>query len=204
MHTADGGYFTASAVVCAVPFSVLRGIRIDPPLRGPQAQAVRSMHVQPITQVYLRPKSEFWREDGYSASLFTDSPAGMVAAVRNGDDPTEVTTMTAWLMGPNAARADTMPEQDAGREVIAAIERIRPAAKGQLELIGLKSWGRDPYALGAWTYFRPGQVRAFAAHMGQRHERIHFCGEHLSRANRGMEGAMETGERAADEILAER
>ncbi|MBN1237359.1 MAG: FAD-dependent oxidoreductase [Gammaproteobacteria bacterium] len=204
VYLANGGTVTASAVVCALPFSVLRGLAIDPPLRGPQAQAVRSLRVQPITQVYMRPKSAFWLEDGYSASLYTDSAAGMVAAVRNGEDPNQVTTMTAWLMGPNAARADAMSEQDAGREVVAAIERIRPAAKGQLELIGLKSWGRDPYALGAWTYFRPGEVRAFAAHMGQRHERIHFCGEHLARSNRGMEGAMETGERAADEILAER
>lgn len=204
VHLADGSRVTASAVVCALPFTVLRGIRIDPPLRGPQAEAVKRLKSQPITQVYLRPKSAFWEQDGFSASLYTDSPAGMVAAVRSGDDPTRVTTMTAWLMGPNAARADAKPDADAGRDVIAAIERLRPAAKGQLEFIGLKSWGRDPYALGAWTYFRPGEIRAFAAHMGRRHERIHFCGEHLGLANRGMEAAMESGERAADEILAER
>ncbi|HLF11063.1 MAG TPA: FAD-dependent oxidoreductase, partial [Gammaproteobacteria bacterium] len=85
---------------------------------------------------------------------------------------------------------------------IGDIERIRPAARGQLELIGLHSWGGDPYAAGAWAYFRPGEVRRFAATMGEPHGRIHFCGEHLATASRGMEGAMESGERAALEVLA--
>jgi hypothetical protein len=31
---------------------------------------------------------------------------------------------------------------------------------------------------------------------------IHFCGEHTAVSNRGMEGAMESGEHAAMEILA--
>jgi len=34
---------------------------------------------------------------------------------------------------------------DAGRAVIGAIEKIRPAAKDQLELLGMHSWGADPY-----------------------------------------------------------
>ena len=31
--------------------------------------------------------------------------------------------------------------------------------------------------------------------------RLHFCGEHTALSNRGMEGAMESGERAALEVL---
>ena len=33
------------------------------------------------------------------------------------------------------------------------------------------------------------------------HGRIHFCGEHTGLADRGMEAAMESGERVAIEIL---
>ena len=32
--------------------------------------------------------------------------------------------------------------------------------------------------------------------------RLHFCGEHTAVSNRGMEGAMESGERAALEVMA--
>jgi monoamine oxidase len=37
--------------------------------------------------------------------------------------------------------------------------------------------------------------------MAAPHGRIHFCGEHTALANRGMEAAMESGERAAIEVL---
>ena len=133
--------------------------------------------------------------------MFTDTRAGMVAAARNRDDPSQVTSLTAWITGDNAAALDRLAPADAGRAVIAAIETLRPAARGQLELIGMHSWGADPYAGGAWVYFRPGEVTRFAAVLGQPHGRLHFCGEHLATVSRGMEGAMESAEEAAAAIL---
>ena len=79
---------------------------------------------------------------------------------------------------------------------------LRAWSRGELELLGLHSWGADPHALGAWAYFRPGDVTRFAGRIGAAHGRLHFCGEHLAVENRGMEGAMESGERAAAEVLA--
>jgi monoamine oxidase len=202
VRTRDGRRYAATHVVCSLPFGVLRGLGIDPPLQDLQAEAVAALPAQPLTQFYLRPKTAFWTQDGYSPSLFTDSGAGMIAAVRGGSDASEITTLTAWVMGREAARLDALDDAAAGRAVIDEIERIRPAARGQLELLGAKSWGNDPYARGAWAYFRPGEIRRFASVMGRAHGRIHFCGEHLALSCRGMEGAMESGERAADEILA--
>ena len=198
---ADGTTLAASHVVAAVPFGALRRIAVDPPLNGAQAQAVRELPSQPITQVYLAPKTPFWEQDGYAPSLFTNSVAGMLAAARHGENPQQVTSLTAWIMGDAAAALDELPPAEIGRRVIADIERIRPAARGRLEVLGACSWGADPYAAGAWAYFRPGQVTAWAAAMGRAHGRLHFCGEHLATASRGMEGAMESGERAALEIL---
>ncbi len=197
----DGTRYRAQHVVCSLPFGVLRDIAIDPPLEGLQAEAVSSLPAQPMTQVYFRHKSNFWEADGYAPSLFTDGVAGMVAAARNGDDPNEVTSFTAWTLGPNAAVLDALGAAGAGKRVIAEIEAVRPAAKDQLEFLGMQSWGTDPCARGGWAYFRPGQITRFAAVMGDPHARIRFCGEHLGRVSRGMEGAMESGERVGAEIL---
>jgi monoamine oxidase len=200
--TADGRRVTAHHVIAALPAGVLRRIAIEPQLPAAQAEAVASLCSQPLTQVYLAPRSRFWENDGYAASLFTDTRAGMLAAARNRDRPTEVTSLTAWITGDTAAELDRLPPADVGRAVIAAIEAVRPAAKGQLEPIGLHSWGADPHAAGAWAYFRPGEVTRFAAVLGQRHGRLHFCGEHLATSTRGMEGAMESAEEAVAAILA--
>ena len=202
VRCADGAVYAAPHVVCSLPFGVLRAIAVDPPFEGRQAEAVRGMESQPVTQVYFAHRSRFWEEDGYRPSMFTDGPAGMFAASRNGDDPSEVTSFTAWAMGRNARRLDGLPEAEAGRLVLDAVEAVRPAARGQLEFVGLKSWGRDPFARGGWAWFRPGEINRFAAEMGRPHGPIRLCGEHLARTARGMEGAMESGERAARDILA--
>jgi monoamine oxidase len=201
VNCANGRRFAARHVVAAVPPAVLRRIAVEPKLPPLQAEAVARLPSQPLTQVYLAPRSRFWEQDGYAASLFTDTRAGMLAAARNRDDPTEVTSFTAWITGDNAAALDRMSAADAGRTVIAAIETLRPSARGQLELIGMHSWGADPYAGGAWAYFRPGEVTRFAPVLGLTHGRLCFCGEHLATTSRGMEGAMESAEEAAAAIL---
>jgi monoamine oxidase len=201
VHCTDGSQLTARHVVAAVPLGVLRRIGIEPNLPPLQAEAVARLPSQPLTQVYLAPKSKFWESDGFAPSLFTDSGAGMIAAARSGENPHEITSFTSWVTGDAAAALDRLAPADAGRAVIAEIERIRPAAKGQLELLGLHSWGADRHAGGAWGYFRPGEVTRFAAPVGAPHGRLHFCGEHLAVMSRGMEGAMESGARAATEVL---
>lgn len=201
IQCADGQALTAEHAICTAPFASLRHVRIEPPLIGDLATAVAELRSQPVTQFYLAPRAEFWEEDGYAPSLFTDSLAGMVAAVRSGNDPSRITHLTAWVMGANAALLDQLSEAEAGQRVIEAIETVRPAAKNQLELIGMQSWGGDPYASGAWAYFAPGQIRSFGRGMRARHGRIHFCGEHLAIASRGMEGALESAETVAERIL---
>jgi monoamine oxidase len=67
----------------------------------------------------------------------------------------------------------------------------------------MHSWGNDPYAGGAWAYFRPGDVTRYAAVLGNTHGRLSFCGEHLALESRGMEGAMESAEEAVAAILAD-
>lgn len=201
LRCADGSRLQARRAICSVPPGVLRDIAIDPPLGGVRAEALRSLGAQPVTQVYLAPQAPFWELDGYAPSLYTDTQAGMVAAVRNGANPSEISHLTCWIMGPQAAALDELAPREAGRRVIAAIEGVRPAARGRLEFIDSKSWGADPHAGGAWAYFKPGQVHRFMPALGTAHGGMHFCGEHLARASRGMEAAMETAEEAADAVL---
>ena len=198
---ADGAVYRASRVICSLPFPVLRRVAMDPPLSCLQREAVRKLPSQPVTQLYFGVRSPFWEADGLAPSLYTDGPAGMFAAARPDSASTEVTGFTAWVMGEQGRRLDALPARAAAALVVREIESVRPAARDQLEFIGLKSWGADPFARGAWATFRPGQVSRFAAAMRAAHGRIHFCGEHLAEASRGMEGAMESGERAAREVI---
>ena len=202
LHTEDGRIWRAEHAICSVPFSALRQVAIDPPLAGRAAEAVRALAYQPMTQLYFSVEQPFWESDGHAPSMYTDGVAGMVTASRRPENPQEVRGLTAWVMGHNADRLDAMSEIGAAQAVQRAIELLQPAARGQLRYLGRQSWGLDPFAGGGWAYFKPGQIARFGAAMGASHGRIHFCGEHLAADGRGMEGAMESGERAAEAVLA--
>jgi monoamine oxidase len=201
VHCADGARYRADRIVCSVPFAVLRRVQIDPVMTGNQAFAVQTLQSQAISQFHVVPKKKFWEQDGLDPSMFTDGLPGTIVAEHKGGRPEEITSLTVWARGHTATWLDQLDAKDATAAVVKAIERLRPAAKGQLEVRAWKSWTRDPFSGGDWAVWQPGQVTAFAKDVARPHGRMHFCGEHTSVSNRGMEGAMESGERAALEIL---
>ena len=84
---------------------------------------------------------------------------------------------------------------------MAVLKRIRPKAAKALTPIKVFSWQQERYTGGTWASWAPGQITAFANQISQIHGRIHFAGEHTARLERGMEGAMESADRAILELL---
>ena len=64
------------------------------------------------------------------------------------------------------------------------------------------AWENEPRALGAYAYFRPGQMSALVPHLATPEGRVHFAGCHTSAWTGWMEGAVQSGKRAAAELLA--
>ncbi len=195
-----GESFQAPFVVCSVPFSKVRDMGISPPLSGVQRQAVTTLSYMRNTLVFLVPKRPFWEADERSPTMWTNGRLGVVAAQRFGEDPAEVTGLVVNARGWVADQLDRLGPAAAQAQVIREIEQLRPAAKGALEAGGFHSWWLDPYNAGDWAIFAPGQVQGLLPSMAQPHGRVHFCGEHTATMNRGMEGAMESGERVAIEV----
>jgi len=202
VHCDDGTVYRAARVISSLPISTLREVKIEPAMTGSQDIALQELDYQQINQLHLVAKTPFWEEDGMSPNMFTDSLAGMVIAEHKGATPADITSLTVWLRGERAVWTDSVSEQEAINAVVADLERLRPAAKGQLEVMGYKSWYHDPFANGDWAVWKPGQITQLAHDIATPHGRLHFCGEHTAQSNRGMEGAMESGERAALEVLA--
>ncbi len=200
VHCQDGSVYRAGRVVCSLPIPTMRWVKFDPLLPAAKAKAIRTVQVQKITKVVMVPKRPFWEDDGLNPAMWTDSEAGEIRALREGTDSNEVTCLMPWARGHLADRLDTLGEQAAMERVRAAYEQLRPAAKGQLELAGIKSWQTDPFAGGDWAIWAPGQVTELLPALIAPADRLHFCGEHTATTNRGMEGAMESGERAAFEV----
>jgi monoamine oxidase len=133
--------------------------------------------------------------------MWTDSQIGRVFAIYGGATDYEVSSLLVTAYGHKAAYLDKLGSRGhAGRYVVSEIERMRPAAKGNVAVAAQHSWTLDPFSAGDWAYFAPGTVTQYLPAMFQPHGRVHFCGEQTAVAARGMEGAMESGERAAFEV----
>lgn len=199
-HTADGRRYAARAVICAMPYSTLRHVRFEPGLSGAQAKAIKTLPHQMATQIAIVARKPFWESDGWPPSMWTDSRIGRVFAIRRSGTDDEVVSLLVTAYGYKASFLDRLGPEAAGRYAVAELERIRPAARGLLRVAAQHSWTQDPHAAGDWAYFAPGTVTEYMPAMFQPHGRVHFCGEQTAVGARGMEGAMESGERAALEV----
>jgi monoamine oxidase len=196
----DGSRYAARAVICALPFSIVRDLKFDPVLSGVQDQAIRTLPHQYVTQIALTARRPFWKEDGLSPNMWCEGLLSRTFAQRDASD--EVASILVSAYGNKASALDRLGPEAAVARVIDEFEQARPASKGLLEGVDWHSWGLDADSAGDWAVFAPGTVTRFLPAMFAPHGRVHFCGEQTAVANRGMEGAMESGERAAIEVLA--
>ncbi len=196
--TADGKSTTAKRVIVSAPLPALRQIVFDPPLPPTHAQAVASLGYQAISMVFLQARSPFWLSDGLSPSMWTSGDAGWVLAAPFGEDPAQpVNGFVVHGRGALGRKWARIGADAAMASTIAAIEALRPAAKGQLQALHYQAWADDPFAGGGWAIHAPGQPRRFAKAVAEPHGRLFFAGEHCSHDQRGLEAAASTGFMAA-------
>ena len=199
--TSDGKVHRARFAIVTVPFTALRSVRFDPVLPPLQAEAIDLLGYATGFQTHFVAKRPFWLEDKLPANMWTDGPAGRFAALHYDEDPNKITTFLSFVNGAQGERLDRMEPGRATQEIIEFLARVRPSTKGALEPVKVVSWQRDPFAGGIYSAWKPGQITRYASVIAKPHGSVHFAGEHTAMLNRGMEGAMESGERAALEVL---
>jgi len=134
------------------------------------------------------------------ANMWTDTPIDQFEAMRRGPNG-EFTVMHAYINGAEARPFRFMTDAQCFEYVATVAARIRPSMRGILTPIAVQSCSRDPFGAGDWVYWKTGQIRRFGNRIRDGLPRVSFCGEHTAIMQRGMEGAMESGERAALELL---
>ena len=195
----DGSVYKARFIISAIPFTVLRKVAITPGSQGPAAQAIAGMPYHSTARVFLEVQP-FWLDDGLPASFATDTPLGNFWAIDNyrGSGAHQAIIV---VTGQQSARLSRLGPDKTEPFLLAELAKIRPASVGKVRVKTFKDWGNDPLQRGCGFSLAPGQVNAFARHMIEPWNVLHFAGEHTRRTDFGMESAMESGERAAIEII---
>ncbi len=194
----DGTRYRARRVVVAVPMVTLRTIDFSPPLPGLLHEAILTAKASGNTGFFLRAKRRYWEDDGLPPSLWTDTVFErlLVGPREDGEDALRI-----WINGDNARRVDRMGDR-AGNLLLETLARLRPSTAGNLEVIGRVSWGADPLIGGEKYVMGPGQVTRYGKTLSKPVGPLHWAGEHHKSRDQGLEAALQSGERAARELVA--
>lgn len=188
----------ADRVICTIPFPVLRRIEIAPDLTPEKRRAIEELRYDSVTRVYLQSKRRYWERDGFNGFAITDAPEEVWHPTF--DQAGTRGILLSYMFDAQARRVGAMREGERVDHILAHVETIFPGMREHVEGGVSKCWDEDEWARGAYALARPGQMRELFPHVARPEGRVHFAGEHTSAWNGWMQGALDSGHRAAREV----
>jgi monoamine oxidase len=201
----------ADQVVLALPFSTLRDTDLSISGLSPSKQnVIQTLGMGSNAKLHVELSRKTWPALGFSGATYGEWDNYCCAW----DDsvPPGAGGSPALLLGfPGAhvgrsgltgAAHDTAPSAD----IQAFLGKIEPVYPGTIAAYTGRAyedhWSLDPWVQGAYSYYRVGQAASFGRIARAAEGRIHFAGEHTSIEHQGfLDGAVESGERAAQQVL---
>ncbi len=190
----------ASRVIFTIPFTTMRNIEIRPRLSRSKEQAIAQLSYYAGTRVLLQARSRFWRSADLSGSARTDR------ATEVWDSTFDQVTSRRGILGASfggevGRTVLDMTPQDSLKFGLGLVADAFPAIRSEFEKGFVQRWALDPWSLGAFPVFKPGEMSTLMPAIARPENGIHFAGEHTSSWTGWMEGALQSGERAAREVL---
>jgi monoamine oxidase len=187
------------AVVMAMPASTLRDIAITPPLPEHQQKAIARLRYGCATKVAVQVADAALRRRRARA-FATDGALGAFWDATDGQS-SDANSIIHFLAGGSASARLGALASTGGSALLADLCWLRLAG-APIVATHRVTWEDDPFARGGYAYADPGFDPAWKPLLSRRARNIVFAGEHTSRDHQGyMEGAIESGQRAAAELL---
>jgi monoamine oxidase len=196
----------AEFVILAAPFSALTHVRLDGVVNTTHLRAIRSLHYDNATKIILEFSKRFWEDDGiHCGRSFTDLPIRWVYyPSKEQNQGKRGVLLASYTWGEDSLRWGSLGKEDRIRFAVRDIETLHRKDAGFCEKLvvgGMShSWAEDEYTFGAFALFDPHQETELFDTMWTPHNKVHFAGEHTSLKHGWIEGAVESGIRAAWEI----
>ena len=203
------------AVVLAIPAPVLRDVELDASLELPEwkQNAIAEMHYGANAKLHVGFGSRFWGAHGSDGVTYSDLPDHQNTWEVN---PTNASASRAVLLdysgGDRTLAMNPNQTQNLAKAWLDDLELVVPGAKaaatkqGNKYVAHLQHWPSDPHCQGAYTCNRPGYFTTIEGYQGLPIDNVYFAGEHTDAFYEWqgfMEGAANSGIRAAEEILAD-
>ena len=162
---------------------------------------VKEVSYGAVAKVLIEYRRRFWDERGWNGRLATDTPIVYTwHATSHVVDERGI--ITAYTGGGPGAKLAALSDDARVRLAVGEIEKIFPGSSDWIECTATVAWPNEPYTRGSYAALAPGEVTAHWKTLFEPAGRLFFAGEHATPIQGFMEGAVESGQRAARTILA--
>lgn len=195
-------------VVFAVPFSVLRTVDLSG-LELPEWKryAIENLLYGTNTKMMVGFSSRVWSAQGSNGTAYSDLSSLQntweTNYTKSVGGSSVITDYTGGRLGARLTPQRVSPELS---NFLDDFDRVYPGAKAAYVpgRVHIEHWLSNPLALGSYTCNQPGYFTTICDNEGRPTGNLHFAGEHTSSFYEWqgfMEGAAESGQRAADEVV---
>ena len=192
------GSYVARRVVLAIPPAL--AARVDVVLSASSRRFAGASRSGRVVKCFAAYDRAFWRDDGWSGEAYLQR-GNVRATVELVPPDGGAPCLLAFVVGAPAAAWSVRDPEDRRRELVATlVQQFGDHAGSPIDYAEI-DWGTEQWSAGCVASLGPG-VLTSGATWREPHEQIHIAGTESAVAWPGyMEGAIEAGERAADEIL---
>ena len=183
----------ADAVLCTIPFSVLKNID-TPALSERKQEAIKRTRYDAVSRVYLQTRNRFWEEKGLNGFAFTSGAIEIWQPTWSQPGPRGI--LMTYARPGEAERITKLKENGRVAITLKQLDEMFSGLRENFERGASKCWMDDEWSRVAWAFV--GLTDSLAAVSVENH--IHFAGEHLSPWSSWMQGALSSGLRAVKEI----
>ncbi len=196
----------ADKVVLALPFSILRA-SVDYTRAGFKPRkitAIEELGMGTNSKLHVQFENRRWQNLGFTGETYSDRGYQSTWEVSRAQ-PGRSGILVDYTGGTIGASFGTGSPSQRAKQFLRQIEPVLPGISERWNgKATVDFWPGYPWSKGSYSYWKVGQYTRFAGVEQEPEGNCHFAGEHTSIDAQGfLNGAVATGERAADEVIAD-
>jgi monoamine oxidase len=193
----------ADIVVLAIPFTLLRDVKMDVELPALKKKAISELAYGANAKVMVGFNTRVWQSLGYSGATYSDEMF-QLAWDNSFLQPGTAGGLTLYSGGKLALAAGDGTAEEAATRLMAGIERAYPGTtRARNGKVSRFHWPTYAWTKGSYSCYRPGQWTTIAGAEGLPVGNLFFAGEHCSYDFQGyMNGAAQSGADTAKQVMA--
>ncbi|OBA83363.1 amine oxidase [Mycobacterium sp. 1164966.3] len=199
----ETGSVTAGHVIVAIPPTLAGRIRYLPSLPAARDGLTQQFPAGSVIKFQVGYQTPFWREDGLSGFVTSLDDAFNVV-LDNSPPDASCGVLVGFLEGAHARAAAELPTEQRHKLVIdALVKYFGPQAAEPFDIVE-QDWAAEEFTRGCYGgRLTAGALTQYGKALAAPVGRIHWAGAETAQVWSGyMDGAITSGRRAADEILA--